>query len=335
MTLVRGTTLQGYPELVAERGGDPDALLAAVGIPRDVVGDYEQFAGGRNVLTALESAAALTATPDFGRRLARRRGVEIWGPLGAAIRTAPTVGDAIAALHRFLPVYCPAVTITVTQPAQHALPRLEYRFQPDRLPPHPQVIELTLSMALNMFRLIAGRTYAPVSVHLPHQPLTAESDYRQYFGCPVYFAEPFGGFLLRPGDLTRPLASDPAVRRVVEAYLTSITPPADGTSAGAVRTLIRQHLPTGTADRATVAAEIAVHPRTLQRRLAQEGTTFNDILDAVRRDEAERYLRRNELPLSRVAALLGYSEPSVFTRACHRWFGISGTDYRRTRRERP
>ena len=66
-----------------------------------------------------------------------------------------------------------------------------------------------------------------------------------------------------------------------------------------------------------------MHPRTLQRRLREEGTSFEDIKDDVRRDAAARYLSQSDIPLTRVAALLGYSESSVLARSCKRWFDNS------------
>lgn len=330
--LIRGTALQGYPELVAELGADPGSLLAAVAIPHAAVGDHESWLSFRAVVAAIEAAAEATGTVDFGRRLALRQGIEILGPLAAAARTAPTTGEAFRALHRYLPVYSPAIAASLDQPAGQELVRFEYHILIDRLPPHRQVIELALGVALRMTRLIAGQNYTPVSVHLPHDPLSPELDYRQYFGCPVHFAEPFSGFLLRLEDLTRPLASDAAVRTVVETYLDSLTPPPDGTTIGPVRTLIRKLLPTGTVDRDLIAAHLCLHPRTLQRRLTAEGTTFAALVDEIRRDQAEHYLRDTDIPLGQLATLLGYSEQSVFTRACHRWFGTTATTQRNTLR---
>ncbi|GAB0102704.1 AraC family transcriptional regulator [Nocardia sp. JMUB6875] len=330
--LIRGTALQGYPELVAELGTDPDTLLAAAAIPRAAVGDHDALLSFRAVVQAIESAAQTTGTVDFGRRLALRQDIEILGPLAAAARTAPTTGEAFRALHRYLAVYSPAITASLDQPAGQSLVRFEYRIVIDRLPPHRQVIELALGVALRMTRLIAGQTYTPVSVHLPHDPMSPLREYRQYFGCPVYFAEPFSGFLVRPEDLTRPLASDAAVRTVVETYLDTLTPPPDGTTAGPVRTLIRKLLPTGTLDRDLIATHLAIHPRTLQRRLTEEGTTYAALVDDIRRDEAEHYLRDTNIPLSQLATLLGYSEQSALTHACHRWFGTTATHHRHTLR---
>jgi AraC-like DNA-binding protein len=67
---------------------------------------------------------------------------------------------------------------------------------------------------------------------------------------------------------------------------------------------------------------MAIHPRTLQRRLEREGESFDRIRDRVRREKAEYYLRRTNAPLSQVAGIIGYSEQSILTRSCRRWFGL-------------
>jgi AraC-like DNA-binding protein len=69
-----------------------------------------------------------------------------------------------------------------------------------------------------------------------------------------------------------------------------------------------------------VAHLFSVHPRTLQRQLAAEGTTFEEVLDGVRREEARRYLTTTDLPLGQVAALVAFSEQSSLSHACRRWF---------------
>ncbi len=66
-----------------------------------------------------------------------------------------------------------------------------------------------------------------------------------------------------------------------------------------------------------------MHPRTLQRRVREEGTTFEAIKDGVRRGLAQRYLSQPDLPLTQITALLGYSEQSAFGRSCRRWFGVT------------
>lgn len=73
-------------------------------------------------------------------------------------------------------------------------------------------------------------------------------------------------------------------------------------------------------DKTAIAAMLAMHPRALQRRLDDEGTSFNAIRDDVRRQHAMRYLTSTQLPLSQVTGLLGLSEQSTLTRFCRLQF---------------
>lgn len=78
-----------------------------------------------------------------------------------------------------------------------------------------------------------------------------------------------------------------------------------------------------------VAFSLGLHPRTLQRKLRKEGESFESIKDSVRRDVALRYLQQKHVPLLRVAEILGYSEASVLSRSCHRWFAASPRELRK------
>jgi len=331
MSLIRGTSLQGFPELVTELGGDPEALLAAAHVPRDAVGNQDSFISTRSVITAVESAADLTRAPDFGRQLALRQGLEILGPVGVAVRTAPTVGSALQAAEQYMSVYSPALStaIDLRPDEQHA--RFVWRLLDDRIPSHRQVAELGLGIAMQVFRLLVGPGFRPVAVHLPHEQLASTRDYVRYFGCPAHFSSTYAGFVLRRSDLSRPLSSDSAVHEVVRGYLSSIAPPAGGGTVEPVRLLIRRMLLTGGLDIELVAGHLAVHPRTLQRQLARQGTSFAGLLDEVRRSETERYLVETDVSLGQLAGILGYSEQSVLSRSCQRWFGMSASAYRRRR----
>ena len=156
MSLIRGTALLGYPELVTGLGADADLLLRAAGVPIAHVGNPEAYLGYRNLITAVESAAKVTGTPDFGRLLARRQGIEILGPVGAAARTAPTVAAALATVSQYLVVYSPAIAITLGAVDDERYTRMEFGILLDDLPDHRQTIELSLGVALRIFRLLVA-----------------------------------------------------------------------------------------------------------------------------------------------------------------------------------
>ena len=327
MSVVRGTGMSGYLGLVAELGGDPDSLLRAAHIRRRDVGNYDAFIPLRAAIQATESAAEATATPDFGRRLAQRQGIEILGPVGVAARTSATVADALAIFGTYMAAYSPVIAIRVAPLTDPLRSFLAIEFLLDNAPPHPQTTELSLGVSLRVLRFLMGAEYAPMAVHLPHDPLTPKSDYVRYFGCTPQFAARAAGFTVRTADLRRPLHRDDVAHRAVVDYLNGITPH-DAGMVESVRAIVRQLLPTGAATLDVVADQFNLHPKTLQRRLAEENTTFAALVEQVRKDAADRYLRSTGISLTHLARELGYAEQSVLTRSCKRWFGTGPAAYR-------
>ena len=153
-------------------------------------------------------------------------------------------------------------------------------------------------------------------------------DYVAYFRCTPHFAERTAGFTIRAAELRRPLRGDDLAHRAIVDYLNTITAP-EASLAQSVRAIVRQLLPTGAATMEVIAAQFNLHPKTLQRRLADEGLTYAGLVDDVRKEAAERYLRTTQMSLSQLTHELGYAEQSVLTRSCRRWFGCGPSAYRK------
>lgn len=326
--MVRGTSLSNFHRLVTDLGADPESLLTGAGLDPDAAGRFDVFIPLGRVVVALETAAASTGAADFGRRLSRLQGVEILGPVGVAARNAATVDGALRIFEKFLGAYSPAISMRVTPGPEQCQSFIEYHVLGAGLPGHAQGDELTLGVILQILRLLLGRTYVPVSAHLPHEALVPHKDYEEFFGCPTHFAEFRTGFTIRTTDLRRPLARDEATHDAVVGYLTATRSVAPRISVS-VRTLVRQLLPGGVLTLDVVAGQFAVHPKTLQRQLASEGASFGAIVDDVRRELAQQYLRDTRITLAHLARELGNAHPSVLTRACRRWFGCSPATYRK------
>ena len=324
--MIRGTVLSHYSRLVTELGGDPAQLLRAAGVAPQHVGDPDAFLPVIAVVRAIEAAASATAPTDFGRRLAQRQGIEVLGPVGVAARTAATVGDAFGIFGRYMGAYSPAIAVSIVPLARTERSFYEFQILIDRLPPHPHVFELALGVSLRVLRFFLGADYAPLSVQLPHRPLAAARDYARYFCCRPLFEKQAAGFTIQTADLSRPLNQDRLAHQAVVDYLTTIT--REPGIVESVRTVIRQLLPTGAAAIKVVAAQFDMHPKTLQRQLTAENTTFADLVDTVRRDAVERYLRDTDLSLSHLSREMGYAEQSVLSRSCRRWFGCGPSAYR-------
>ena len=98
-----------------------------------------------------------------------------------------------------------------------------------------------------------------------------------------------------------------------------------------VESLIRSELPNGDISLENLASRLAISGRSLQRYLQEEGVTYQELLDKVRRDIAEQYLRDSTLTLTQIAELLAYRDLSNFSRAFQRWHGVSARQWRRSR----
>lgn len=323
LDLIRASSLQGFPELVRELEGDPDRLLAGVGVDPSIVGDLDAYITYRSVADVVTRAAAELGCDDFGLRLSTRQGLEILGPVALIARHAETVGESVEGIAKYLHVYSPAIAIAI-EPLGPGEARYSFSILAARLPSRGQVEELALGVALQAFRLLIGRSFRPLRVALPHAAISKPARYRDFFDADVQFEQDHCGFDLRADQLAQPLArDDPLVHDLAARYLESSAATAPDQPIEALRALIARALPTGQCNIETIARAVALHPRTLQRHLAREGLTFEQIVNTVRRDQARRYLVETTMSMSQLSVLLGYSEQSSLTRACRSWFGAS------------
>jgi AraC-like DNA-binding protein len=327
---IRASCLMQFRELVAELGEDPDAVLREAGIRPEDAGHPERFIPLRAAMHALESAAAVTSTPDFGRRLAARRSIETIGLLGVAAQSAPTLEAAFEIFSTFIGAHSPGLQIVLTPEIDSDAWFCEFRIFVDGPPRERQTFEMFLGASLQILRAILGSAYSPLAVHVPHSALTAAADYVRYFGCTTRFAQPAAGFLLRSADLHRCLQRDDQARERAEAELSALIEDQGPSLVQTVSGVARSLLPTGALTIDLAARQLALHPRTLQRRLADEDASFAEIVDNIRRDTAQRYLRDTDISLDHLTRLLGYAEQSVLTRSCQRWFSASPTTFRTT-----
>lgn len=333
MSVIRGTSLTGFPALVRELGADPETLLSRTGIRVSDVGRFDAFFTYLSFIHAVESAAAATHTPGFGRRLAERQGIEILGPVGVAVRTSATVAEALAICEHYLGAYSPAISVVIDTDGDHAF--VEFKVLIAHPPAYPQSIELSLGVMLRVLRFLMGWRYAPTSVDLPHQRLVAREEYVRYFSCPPRFESRRAGFTIPAQDLDRPLTRDEMAHQVVLEYLDSVVDRHRPAMASSIRELIRRLLPAGAATVPVIAAQFRLHPKALRRQLVTEGTTFNAVVDDLRREMAERYLRDTDVTLAHLARELGYAEQTVLIRSCRRWFGATPATLRAKWRSQP
>jgi AraC-like DNA-binding protein len=330
--VVRAAGLRGLPALVTALGGDGEALLAGFGIPPSALESDDAVMPSVAAARALEAAAAACHCGDLGLRLAGQQNASVLGPLAIAIESSPTLGEALDCVRRFLFVHSPGLSVAEIADPESRPGVVGIRYA-GSVPLSPQVADLGLGLLHRVTTLLAGG-YGLRSVHLPHPPLAAVSRYTDYFGADVRFDQPAA--VLR---VPHTLAATPVtgggnelLREVALDYMSSHFPAPGQEVADRVRHLLARALGSAPVDLAAIARQLRTHPRTLQRRLTDEQTTFEDLLDDVRRTAAHRLITQTDLPLSQVTAMVSLAEQSALSRAARRWFGMAPRDLRRASR---
>ena len=129
--------------------------------------------------------------------------------------------------------------------------------------------------------------------------------------------------------LARPVAdADPLLHMVLEDRASAELSGQEPMLHGDVRRTIRLLLLSRQCSRADVAKRLGIHPRTLGRRLQESGTTFQALLDDMRAQMAKQLLLDTRLPVARIAAAVGYEDPTIFSRAFARWTGRTPSEFR-------
>ncbi|WP_353109376.1 AraC family transcriptional regulator [Salinisphaera dokdonensis] len=321
-SLVRNSALDGFGALVHELGGEPGRLLAVCGIPTDIETQEDAFLSYRALIALLELCAERLHCPDFGMRLARLQGMEILGPLAVVIRHAATVAEAIEQAAKYLHVFNPGQRITVRRDGAQVC--LRFQIVLDNVPYTRQANERALVFLKRTIEL-GGDVPPPRRVLFSDSRLASLGVYREVFGTTeLHFEQAVCGLDIDAATMQASLhRSNRHIRSMAIAFLEQTGGVRERQVSMRVREICRRLLPARGVSIDLAAEYLNLNRRTLQRRLVAEGTSFSAVLDDVRADLASRYLAERDLPLSHVAALLGYTEQSAFNRACRRWFAAT------------
>lgn len=208
---------------------------------------------------------------------------------------------------------------------------LTYRIDDIRIRNRDQDAVLTLGMFCNVFRHSSGADWCPDEVHLAHARTENWRNIELAFGAPVRFDCQTNALLFRPERAVDPMPqADPTLLQLLCHNVKTVGLGKAGNPIGAsVRSYVRERIASGRVSLEDASVLLNTPPRMLQRRLAEEGASFAELVEDVRRTDARRSLLEGRFDVSRIAYDLGYSEPSAFVRAFNRWYGVSPLKFRK------
>lgn len=310
-------------------GADSTEVLARSGLSEEDLRDPDERIRVQKDLRLWRAVLELVRDPALGIRLTERLELRDLGLLGYTMLHSPVLGEALERLTRF------SHLIDETYP-----PRLRvhedvtvYSSEPVTLAAADaaRLADWELAAVLKVVRRLVGLELAPVEVRLPYARPADSAAQRSFFRAPLTFDHSRLEMVFRRADLELPVVgADEELGHYLESHAENVVEALspEGSIAEKVERALWTGIKGGASSLGDVAKTLAMSRRSLQRGLRQEGTTFAEQRDAVRRELAISLLSQRQLAIYEVALLLGYSEPSTFYRAFRRWTDSSPREFR-------
>jgi AraC-like DNA-binding protein len=328
---VRIAPLLGAVPLLSEMGVDPYRVMAEAGLDRALFDDPENIVPFADAGRFLAGCAASTGCEHLGILLGENLGLDVLGVVGRLAQHAADVGSALRNVILHLHLHDQGAVPALWVSGDRAMVGYTI-YQPD-VHGTEQIYDLAVAITRNVVKALAGSGAEPSEVRL-HRARPKDIDpYRRFFRTRVHFGEEYPGVLFPASWLERPLrGADALVHQEIMREIEALEARGAGDLAAQLKRVLRRMLIGGACQGETcrdrVADLFAIHRRTLNRRLSDQGTSFKALVDEARYEIARQLLRDTRLPVGQVAAALDYSDAASLDRAFRRWSGTTPSAWR-------
>ncbi|MEM1411955.1 MAG: AraC family transcriptional regulator [Pseudomonadota bacterium] len=269
-------------------------------------------------------ACEATGDEALGLRVVNTFHPSHMGPLGYAWLASATPGDAWCKMKRHSRVESDTFQLSLDEGAGEREDEVHigYAWEGDWSPIRSQIF-MVMALLVHLHRRIAGPDANPLRVEFSVAPPESLQVFQEHFRCPLVFDAPRELLVLPMGVMNQPTPRGlPELEQATEQMVVRYLAFRDKTDIlSQVRAALFECLPEGNITAVRIAEQLHMTDRTLRRRLEDQGLSFRDVLNDVRRSLAQRYIADEQLSLTEISYLLGFSEPSSFTRAYRGWTG--------------
>ena len=322
-----GSTLQRLEEL----GVRAPAVLRRAGLPQAFIHQARALLNTEELFALWRAVGEVSTDPSIGLLLGTETKTERFHPIGLAALSSENFGSAIDQMARYKQLTCPEEILQEKNDEEWSI---QFRWLlADEVEP-PVLIECCFAWVLSTARVGTGTRISPVRVELV-QPRAHVKTIERHFGCPVVCGTPRNAIIFRATDANRPFVTR-------NAELLGILAPqfdeelkeenGDENFIERVRIAIQQRLTGRRPTIEDIADALHISSRTLQRRLQDDGSSFQRVLEEARHQLARHYLNNSVLELNEAAYLLGYEDGNSFVRAFRTWEGIPPARWREMQR---
>jgi AraC-like DNA-binding protein len=296
-------------------------LLRRVGLSERDFDNRQRRISAIAQVKLLECAAEALGDSAFGLHLAQQANLREAGLLFYVTSAAGTIGETLPLYERYCRIVNEAVRVKLSRIQNGVV--IEVNFVGLSRHHFRQNAEFILAANLKGMRENVGRNVRPIRVMFAHPRNSNLQEFERFFGCPVEYGSASDQWAFSNETLAVPLISgDPYLLQTLQPFCDERNTAA-GTLRSSVENEAQKLLPHGKANRQNVARALGMSERTLSRKLADEGTTYEEIVDQLRQSLAFQYIKARSISLSQVAWLLGYEGSTSFSHAFAHWTGRS------------
>jgi AraC-like DNA-binding protein len=337
-TTVAASVVTDMLQYLAERGVSTSDALAASGIDATFPVSSDDRVAGSKVERLWRIAIERTGDTVIGLHMAETYNPGALDILGYVILSCRTVGEVLEKFARYARLLNDGMRVEMIRERRVAFCRCTFVEGVDNylLRAPEQAIDATWGGVARELRRLAVLPLTAQAVWFRHAPPRAAdlAEYERVIGAPLRFGAPEDRFIVPTSHLEQPLRSaNPALLHVFEQHAEASLGAVEReeSRANQVARLLSQKLRGSVPALEDIARELAMSARNLQRSLREAGTSYQTLLDEVRRDLAIRHLANPATSTGQVGFLLGFSEPSAFHRAFRRWTGKAPSAFRSPR----
>ncbi|MGO4312963.1 AraC family transcriptional regulator [Pseudomonas sp. KB_15] len=328
----------GYASMLANtflaQGLDLAGLCQEAGLDVGFVGRPGAFCERSVIFRLWDLAAQASDDLNIGLKAYGEFHPSSFQIVGYTMMSSSNLKRALERLVRFSPLIGTGFSLFLVRDQQHyRLASLDHQ-QHGSVKPR-QYTDAALASLLGFCHWLAGgKSPQPLSVEFTYPEPEDTSEHQRLFGCPLSFGAAYDSILFDGQELLSPLRmANEALATLHDSFAEAQLDLLSGYSiVGRIRALITERLSQGQGqgqcDMESIAAALNISKRTLQRGLEKDGTQFKDVLNDVRRQMADFYLRHSHFNMKHVTCLLGFHDHSSFHKACIRWFGMTPGQYR-------
>ncbi|MFN2426466.1 MAG: AraC family transcriptional regulator [Candidatus Binatia bacterium] len=312
------------------QGLDGAAIAARAGIDAATLADPNARVP-RDALTRLwHLAVEHSGNPAFGLEAARHTLQTTFHALGYAVLASSTLREAVERIIRYRRLIGDVIQLRLEDHGERSRFVIDVSAGRGAVP--WEAVDAFVAVMVRQARHLGGSGgIVPVSVSLERPAPADASPYQRALGAPVAFAQSESFLEYSRADLDRrlPAANAELARQNDEVVVRYLARLEQGGVLVKTRQALLESLPSGAPTKPQIARRLGMSPRSLQRLLAGEGTSFKDLLGEARLTLARSYLEEGRLPITEIAFVLGFADTSAFSRAFRRWTGVSPRDHAR------